>query len=144
MEADLRTDIFLREEKRTPREAAQLPPLVLAFLGDGVFELFIRTYHMGRPAKVHQLHQKTAAIVKAQTQAKLVKDLEAMMTGEEAGVFRRGRNAQSKTMAKNASVSDYRYATGFEALLGYLYISGQNQRLKDYFDAIERMIEGEG
>lgn len=144
MEEGLGLEVFLRGQVREAREAAQMPPLVLAFIGDGVFEIFARTYFLKEPAKPQALHKKTASLVKAPSQAELAEDLLPYMTKEEAGVYRRGRNAQSKTVAKNASVGDYRKATGLEALFGYLYISGQEARLDFYFDKIERIVEGEG
>lgn len=99
-------------------------PLTLAYIGDSIFDLVIRTIVVGKGnTKASQLHYQTSHIVKAETQAKIIESLEAELTEEEADVYRRGRNAKSPTMAKNASMADYRKATGFEALMGYLYLT---------------------
>lgn len=127
----------------SPREAAIQNPLVLAFIGDGVFELFVRTLIMQRPSKVNLMHKRAARIVCAKGQADLALEIAPHLTKEEEGVFRRGRNTNQKTMAKNATVADYRNATGFEALMGYLYLSGQDERLRFYFDQIERKLDHE-
>ncbi len=107
-------------------------PLVLAYIGDGVFELIIRSYVVNQGnVQVHKMHCHTSSIVKAQTQAQMAVRLEPFLTGEEESFYRRGRNAKSHTTAKNATVGDYRKATGFEALVGYLYLTGQNDRLME-------------
>lgn len=105
-------------------------PLALAFLGDAVYEVIVRTVivSMGntQPAK---LHQHSAHLVKAASQAALIEAILPELTEEEADVNRRGRNAKSNTHAKNASVIDYRKATGLEALVGYLYLKGDTDRI---------------
>ena len=105
-------------------------PLALAYIGDGIFELVIRSIVVGKGnTKASQLHQHTSHIVKAASQAKMIEALEGDLTEEEADVYRRGRNAKSPTMAKNASMVDYRKATGFEALMGYLYLKDDMERI---------------
>ena len=105
-------------------------PLALAYIGDGIFELVIRSIMVGKGnTKASQLHQHTSHIVKAASQAKMIEALEEDLTEEEADVYRRGRNAKSPTMAKNASMADYRKATGFEALMGYLYLKDDFERI---------------
>ena len=105
-------------------------PLALAYIGDGIFDLVIRTVVVGRGnTKASTLHHRTSQIVKAQTQAELITALEDSLTEEEADVYRRGRNAKSPTMAKNATMADYRKATGFEALIGYLYLTDRFDRV---------------
>jgi len=105
-------------------------PLALAYIGDGIFELVIRSIVVGKGnTKASQLHQHTSHIVKAASQAKMIEALEDDLTEEEADVYRRGRNAKSPTMAKNASMADYRKATGFEALMGYLYLKDDFERI---------------
>lgn len=105
-------------------------PLTLAYIGDGIFDLVIRSVVVGKGnTKASQLHYQTSHIVKAETQAKIMEALESELTAEEADVYRRGRNAKSPTMAKNASMADYRKATGFEALMGYLYLKDDFPRL---------------
>ena len=105
-------------------------PLTLAYIGDGIFDLIIRSVVVGKGnTKASNLHKRTSRIVKAETQAKLVEAIKESLTEEERDIYKRGRNAKSFTMAKNASMSDYRKATGFEALAGYLYLSDRTERL---------------
>lgn len=105
-------------------------PLTLAFIGDGVFDLIIRSIIVGRSNKqTDKLHKAKADIVKAQTQAQLAAVIMDDLTEEERGYYKRGRNAHSYSSAKNASIADYRKATGFEALMGFLYLTGQGERM---------------
>lgn len=105
-------------------------PLALAYMGDAVYELVIRTKVISRGSmQVNKMHKKSASLVKAEAQAGLIKLLEDQLTKEEEAVFKRGRNAKSASTAKNASMIDYRMATGFEALIGYLYITDQFGRI---------------
>lgn len=137
----------LLDEKRMPPEAAaQYSPLVLAYLGDAVYELVIRTLVVsGGNAPVNKLHKRSADLVKASAQAELLHYLEEELTEAERSVYRRGRNAKSYTMAKHATMKDYRAATGFEALMGYLYLSGQTERLLSLIQlGISRMEGGAG
>lgn len=113
-----------------PMDIRTYSPLVLAYIGDAVFELFIRTKVVNHGSmQVNKMHKKSASLVKAKTQADLIKVLEAELTEEEHAVYKRGRNARSATTAKHATMIDYRMATGFEALMGYLYLTGQYERL---------------
>lgn len=105
-------------------------PLALAYIGDGAYELVIRTKVINHGSmQVNKMHRKSASLVKAETQANLIKVLEEELTPEELAVYKRGRNAKSVSSAKNASMIDYRMATGFEALIGYLYITEQFERM---------------
>lgn len=105
-------------------------PLTLAFLGDCVFEIIIRTVIVERGNRPpHRLHKDKANIVNAATQARMIEVLEEELTEEEGNVYHRGRNAKSYTSAKNASITDYRKATGLEALCGYLYLQGRMDRV---------------
>lgn len=116
--------------KLNDMEAREYSPLALAYIGDAVYELAIRTLVMSRGnMQVNKMHKKTASLVKANAQAEFYKVLEEELTGEEKSIYKRGRNAKSATMAKHATMKDYRMATGFEALMGYLYLSGQNERM---------------
>ncbi len=111
----------------------QYSPLALAYIGDGVYELYVRTRvieeHPTMPA--HKLHLQTVKYVKAQAQAKSIHNMLELLSDEETAIFKRGRNAKSYTSAKNASITDYRHATGFESLIGYLYITKQTERLNE-------------
>ena len=122
---ELRTRIF------TPEEARRLNPLQLAFLGDGVYELFIRGYLLGNNTalNVHKLHKEAITYVKAHGQSEIIKAIEKELTEEELYIYKRGRNAKSATVPKNADVTEYRFATGFEALVGYLYLIDNEERL---------------
>ena len=105
-------------------------PLTLAYIGDAIYELIIRTMVISKgDRQVGKLHKESSELVKASTQAEISKSLKDSLTEEEERVFKRGRNAKSFTTAKNASMSDYRTATGFEALMGYLYLSHQSDRM---------------
>lgn len=118
-------------------------PLVLAYIGDAVYELLIRTRVISRGSmQVSKMHKKSASLVKAETQANLIKILSEELTEEELTVYKRGRNAKSVTMAKHATMIDYRMATGFEALVGYLYLTDQTERLLALVhDGLERIGE---
>ena len=105
-------------------------PLTLAYIGDCVFDLIVRTVVVERGNEpANKLHHKTVTYVKAETQALLIDAMLSDLTEEELGVYKRGRNAKSYTTAKNASVGDYRKATGMEALVGYLYLQNRTERI---------------
>lgn len=105
-------------------------PLTLAFLGDCVYDIIIRTVVVERGNRATQgLHKKKSYLVNAKTQKELIESIQDLLTAEEEDIYRRGRNAKSYTTAKNASVGDYRKATGFEALLGYLYLDDKMDRV---------------
>lgn len=107
-----------------------LSPLTLAFVGDCIYDLILRTVIVERHnASPNQLHREKSRLAKAPAQAEMAEVLQEHLTQEELAVYRRGRNAKSHTTAKNASVLDYRKATGLEALYGWLYLSGQEERL---------------
>lgn len=124
---------FLEEIHRQFGESKLKPnqysALALAYIGDSVYDLLIRTLvlDLGN-GKVKEFHRTTSGIVKAESQARLVESILKDLTEEEDAIFRHGRNAKSGTSAKNASIVDYRIATGFEALLGYLYLSHKTER----------------
>ncbi len=111
-------------------------PLQLAYMGDAVFELFVRE-HVLRTDKgtVNRLSKTAHRLVKAPAQAHMYFYLLPLLTAEETAVIKRGRNAKSATKAKNATVTDYRHATGLESLFGYLYLSGQRDRLYTLMEA---------
>ncbi len=111
-------------------EVNQMSPLTWAYVGDCVYELYIRTKLVDTTKlKPHELHIKSVKYVKAQAQAETLKKLETILTEEEKEIVRRGRNTQTHHIAKNASMQDYMYATAFEALIGYLYLTKQDDRL---------------
>lgn len=105
-------------------------PLTLAYIGDGIYDLIIRTIVVERGNRAAaNLHKKSIKFVNAATQAAMVEAIKEELSEEEQSVYRRGRNAKSYTTAKNASIGDYRKATGFEALLGYLYLQDRMDRV---------------
>ena len=105
-------------------------PLALAYIGDSVHTLYIRSKIMAKgDRKVNELHKLCSAFVKAKAQSDVIHALLSELTEEEEAVYKRGRNAKSYTVAKNADVTTYRHATGFEALVGYLYLSKNEERL---------------
>lgn len=105
-------------------------PLTLAYIGDAIYELVIRTILVKQGnCPVNRLHKKASSLVKASAQSEMMEIIENELTEEELGVYRRGRNAHSPTMAKHATMADYRRATGFEALMGYLYLKRDYTRM---------------
>ncbi|HOQ07165.1 MAG TPA: Mini-ribonuclease 3 [Clostridiales bacterium] len=113
-----------------PGDINTYSPLALAYVGDAVYELYIRTLLLSKGnAPVHKLHRQSVAYVKAKAQSDVIHKLLEKLDPVEQDVVRRGRNAKSGTVPKNADISDYRYATGFETLLGYLYIKQDFKRL---------------
>ena len=105
-------------------------PLTLAYIGDGVYELVIRTILVKKGnCPVNRLHKKASSLVKAGAQSAIMEVIEEKLTPEELSVYRRGRNAHSPTMAKHATMADYRRAPGFEALMGYLYLKEDYTRM---------------
>ena len=105
-------------------------PLTLAYIGDGVYELIIRTILVKKGnCPVNRLHKKASSLVKAGAQSAIMEVIEEELTPEELSVYRRGRNAHSPTIAKHATMVDYRRATGFEALMGYLYLKEDYTRM---------------
>ncbi len=120
-------------EKLNPREYS---PVALAYIGDSVYDVFVRTRVMeGGDRHVRDLHRDAVKAVSAAAQARSVHNIEEMLTDEEKGVLMRGRNAKSGTPPKNADVVDYRWATGFETLVGYLYLDGRIERLEEILNA---------
>ena len=119
-------EIFNSKEVR-PNEYS---PLALAFIGDSVFDLIIKSVIVEKAnCQVNKLQNKTSKIVRATTQALIADALKDTLTEEETNIYRRGRNAKPYTKAKNASYSEYCKATGLEALTGYLYLKGETERL---------------
>ncbi len=113
--------------------------LSLAYLGDAVFELFVRTLVLENgDSQVNKLHKKSRSYVNATSQSEMYFKVIDILSEDELVILKRGRNAKSFTTAKNASIKDYRHATGLEALFGYLYIQGKTERL---FQIFEKCVE---
>ncbi len=123
-------DIFNREKDLS--EVKMLNPLVWAYVGDSVYELYIRIHLTNTSnAKPHKLHMESINYVKAKAQADILDKIEDKLTEEERDIVRRGRNTENHHVAKNADPADYTKATSFEALIGYLYLTKQDERLDD-------------
>lgn len=129
---------------RTKTEVKTMQPLVLAYVGDAIFELFIRNYLVNKKAgHVNEYHKESTHYVKAEAQSKIIHALEPDLTDEEWTIVKRGRNQKSATVPKNADITDYKYATGFEALLGYLFYIGDYERLITIMEKATEVIEGD-
>lgn len=124
---------YLKEQFELPEvDIRTYSPLVLAYIGDGIYELIIRTILVDRGnCQANVLHRKASNYVKASAQAAMILALQEELTEEEFKAYKRGRNAKTVSMAKHATMHDYRHATGFEALMGYLYLTGQMERMID-------------
>ena len=122
---------FIKREKDI-NDAKLLSPLVWAYVGDSVYELFVRTKLTNNSnAKPHKLHIESIKYVKAKSQSEILKKIMDNLTDEEKNIVRRGRNTENHHVAKNSNVADYSQATAFEALLGYLYLTKQDERLTE-------------
>lgn len=134
---------YLKTSLKLPEtDVRTYSPLTLAFIGDSIYDLIIRTFVVvSGNAPVNKLHKRAAALVQATSQAKLYHLIKDRLTEEETAVFKRGRNAKSFTSAKNAGVVEYRTATGLEALFGYLYLTDQMDRLLELIKVeLEEMV----
>lgn len=119
--------MFFTQTQLNPKEYS---PLALAYIGDSIYDLFVRTMILSKGNRhVTQMHRDSVHFVKAHSQAVSAYEIESILTEDEMRVLKWGRNAKSNTTPKNADVTDYRMATGFETLIGYLYLSGENERL---------------
>lgn len=115
-----------------PGEPEEYSPLVLAYIGDCVYDLIIKTMMISEGnCQVKKLHQRTSRLVQASAQSQIMRVLQPLLTEEEHGVYKRGRNCKTVTPAKNQSISDYRRATGFEALMGWLYLRKDWKRMTE-------------
>ena len=131
----LKTTILFKtgiQRKMMEENVSLMKPLVLAYIGDSVYSVYVKKRIIEEiPGNVFKLHLKTCEYVKAAAQAETVKYLWDDLSENEQNIVKRGRNAHSHTVPKNADVTDYRFATGFEALIGFLYLDGQNERLEE-------------
>lgn len=133
-------ELLLEGKKLSPMDIRMYNPLVLAYVGDSVYDTFIRTMLVsGGSIQVDKLHKRAIKFVQAKAQAEILESLQAVLTEDEQDIVRRGRNTKSNTVPKNADINDYRYATGFEALIGYLYLVGDTKRLMEIFRLIMKM-----
>lgn len=144
MEKSIEFESYMREIFRMEEvDIKEYSPLTLAYIGDCIYDLIIKSLVVNKGNKqVNKLHKETSSLVQASTQSLMMRTMQEHLTEEEHAVYKRGRNAKSVTPAKNQSVTDYRRATGFEALLGYLYLKKDWKRLLDLvkigLDSLER------
>ncbi len=126
-------DAYIREKLEIGDVAINTySPLTLAYIGDSIYDLVIRTMVVGKGNnKASKLHRESTTYVCAHAQAEIMKELLPFLTEEESEYYKRGRNAKSQTMAKNATMIDYRMATAFETLMGYLYLTDQMDRMME-------------
>jgi len=127
---------------KDPAKVKEISPLPLAFLGDGIYDLLVREYLLikaNRP--VGALNQRKVEFVCCKSQAEAFRRIMPDLSEEEIAVYKRGRNAQINTIPKNASAADYHSATGFESLLGYLYLTGNMERIRNLFQKIVKLHE---
>lgn len=125
---------FIDREKSI-EEINTLSPLTWAYVGDAVYEMYIRMHLVNNTKlKPHRLHIEAIKYVKATAQANILRNIENSLTEKELEIVKRGRNAENHHLPKNASVQDYMYSTGFEALIGYLYLTKQDDRLKEILE----------
>ncbi len=128
-------DLLEITSKTLSHKANSYSPLALAYIGDGVYEVFVRTYVINKGnMPVNKMHKASRELVRAGSQSKIYHLIEELLTEEEQTVLRRGRNAKSVSVPKNGDVTEYRHATGLEALIGYLYIEGKIERIKELID----------
>ncbi len=138
MGTDISYDSILKLYDLDKKDIRSYSPSVLAYIGDTVFDLFVRSAVIGEGnISVNKMHKKCAMVVKASSQARIYEKIEPMLSDEEADVMRRGRNSHQKTMAKNASAADYHKATGLEALIGYLFMTGRTERIFELMKQIQ-------
>lgn len=126
-------------------DVREMSPLSLAFLGDGVLELLVRRQLVAHSRLLPgKLHAEAIKYVSARSQFREVKMLEPLLTEQEKAVLHRGKNANKATVAKHATVEEYRTSTGFECLLGWLYLKGQYDRIEELFEAVVRDFDPNG
>ena len=125
--------------QRNEVDVNMMNPLVWAYIGDSVYELYVRNYLINNSnKKVHELHINAIKYVKAKSQAEILKIIEDTLSEEEKNIVRRTRNTQNHHIPKNADPADYMYSTAFEGLIGYLYLTKKEDRLNEIFEIIER------
>ena len=125
----------LINREKSEMDVRMLSPLTWAYVGDSVYEMYVRTHLINTTKlKPHKLHIEAINYVKAKAQADILKRIQDSLTEEEQDVVRRGRNAENHHLPKNSEPADYMYSTAFEALIGYLYLTKRDERLKEILD----------
>ncbi|MBN4062822.1 MAG: Mini-ribonuclease 3 [Alkaliphilus sp.] len=135
-------ELFITNNAKTEKEVRMMSPLVLAYIGDAVLELYIRSYLVNKKTvSVNVLHKTATNYVKAKAQSMIVHTLKEELSEMEWSYVKKGRNQKTHTVAKNASLQDYRYATGYETLLGYLFLTKKTKRLEELIGKSIKIIE---
>lgn len=129
---------FLEVKNYKESEVRELSPLALAYIGDACFEILVRSEILDVRKNPNKLHRESIRFVRAKSQRELIEKVEDKLTEEEMKIFKRGRNAKSHTVPKNADPIDYRMATGLEALFGYLYLLKRYDRIREIFEEMIR------
>lgn len=139
MEKDKQIDnnVFRKiNESLTREDVLMLSPLQLAYIGDAVYELLVRTYILERGLNANELHKEAIRYVKAKSQSETIHNIFESLSEDEKRYVKKGRNAKSNTSPKHADIVDYRYATGLECLFGYLFLNDKDERIKEIFNEI--------
>lgn len=132
----------IMERDKEEIDVDTMSPLVWAYVGDCVYELYVRSHLVDKTRlKPHMLHIKTIEYVKASAQSKILKKINEILTDEEKEIVRRGRNTENHHLPKNANPQDYMYATAFEALIGYLYLTKRDERLQEILKETIKVID---
>lgn len=129
---------MLASPELSDKELAQISPLVMAYIGDAVYELAVRSRKvLDRTGKIRDIHREVVGLVNAEKQAQFLRKIEDRLTEEEMAVVKRGRNAKTHSVPRHAGTADYRWSTGLEALFGYLYLKGDEERLREILEMID-------
>ncbi len=135
MEKSLNREFKILDERRQG-STRMLSPIDLAYIGDAVYELCVRSFLIDKGYNVDKMHKTAVKFVSAESQSEIVHNLEEIFTDKEVSIIRKGRNAKSNSIPKNADLIDYKYSTGFEALIGFLYLKGEISRIEEIFNHI--------
>ncbi len=142
MEESLKLEENINQSNMSEKEAYQYSPLALAYIGDSALDLLVKTYYVKNSNKqTYKYHKDVCNIVKAVNQAQFIDNIMDELAEDEMDIYKRGRNATTHSKAKNATMGEYRKATGLEALFGYLYLKGDMAKLNSFVDRMIDMYE---
>ncbi|MBR3598310.1 MAG: hypothetical protein IKL53_00365 [Lachnospiraceae bacterium] len=142
MEESLKLEESINQLNMSEKEAYQYSPLALAYIGDSALDLLVKTYYVKNSNKqTYKYHKDVCNIVKAVNQAQFIDSIMDELSEDEMDIYKRGRNATTHSKAKNATMGEYRKATGLEALFGYLYLKGDMVKLNSFVDRMIDMYE---
>ncbi|MBO5386618.1 MAG: hypothetical protein J6A59_00520 [Lachnospiraceae bacterium] len=142
MEESLKLEEKINQSNMSEKEAYQYSPLALAYIGDSALDLLVKTYYVKNSNKqTYKYHKDVCNIVKAVNQAQFIDNIMDELAEDEMDIYKRGRNATTHSKAKNATMGEYRKATGLEALFGYLYLKGDMAKLNSFVDRMIDMYE---